>query len=411
MLLFGTHAVYLGSTGLIQLCDSAYTLVLGERLLKTGSFDLRPVVPIDPAARARMLGYVDGWNLPYQMRWYVDPDSGEMAATYGYPMGTVLLSLPWIKHDLDRGRSLIGADGAPDSAAEGEEQLRIATQVSAAIAVLFYLIARVYLPLVPAALLAVAFAFGSPVWSTMSRALWSHTWMAFWLSAAILLVSLRTTRPALGRFDAWLGVGLGTVMFLIFLSRPHGVISAAAIGLYLLFGYRKLLAVTVVTGLVWMSAWVAVCLHYFGKWQPPQIYAANLLDTRDMLERFSWVIASPSRGLLVYFPYLPVALAILFLLRKRLSGAGMLVPALVSIGGMLLVLACFRDWWAGYSYGQRYLADVLPWFVLVTAIAVRALLQAPRGWVSGASVAALAACFAFSIFVHYRGANSHDAWA
>ena len=41
------------------------------------------------------------------------------------------------------------------------------------------------------------------------------------------------------------------------------------------------------------------------------------------------------------------------------------------------VFSCYNGWHGGSSYGPRYFVDVLPWFVLATAVAVRALLDAP----------------------------------
>jgi hypothetical protein len=412
LLFFGLQSVFARSTGPIQLNDSAYALVLGEHLLKTGSFNMLELVPTEPKLRSTMLGYVESFGLPYQMRWYNDPISRELAATYGYPMGTVLFSLPWIKYDLlDNGLSFIGENGAPSAAIEGAEQFHIATQVAAAIGVLLFLIARVFLGQFVSFFLVAVFAFGSPLWSTMSRSLWSHTWMVFWLSVAILLLCLRVTRPAMAKADAWLGLTLGTAFFMIFLTRPHGAISAAAIGLLLVFNYRKLLLVTVATGMAWMVVYVTMSLHYFGKWTPPSLYSAGLLDADAVFERLGWLLASPSRGLLVTYPYIVVVMFLLALVRRQTAERTMLLPASVSVLCTLLLLSCFRDWWAGYSYTQRYLADVLPWIFLLTVIGLGVILRSKRRWLRRSLLTALVVTFAAGIFVHWRGANSFDAWA
>ena len=215
MLFDGSHRLFHGSTGMPQLCDSTYSLLAAERILTTGSANLRESIPDDPEIRGKMQGYVASGGLPYQFVHHADlRRPGEPPAIYyGYPLGSTFLSLPLLKHYLNRGLTVIRSDGSPNLDVESLLQQRIACWVSAAVVVLFYVIARFFCSPLLAALLALGFGLGSPVWSTMSRSLWSHTWMVFWLCIAVVLLLIakrRETKTWISR--SLLGVGLGTAL-------------------------------------------------------------------------------------------------------------------------------------------------------------------------------------------------------
>jgi len=211
--------------------------------------------------------------------------------------------------------------------------------------------------------------------------------------------------------DLFFGITLGTALFWTLFVRAHGIFSAAAIGLYLLLHHRRTLLFTLLTGGVWSAGLVAVSLHLFGTPTPPSVYSPDTIDGRDVLNRFVWLMVSPSRGLLVYCPYVAAVGLILIAYRKHLTDAGLLLPAGLAAAGHTALLSCYNGWHMGSSYGPRYFADLLPWFVLATAIAVRGVMNAPGfSWRKAAAVGMLVACFGWGAFVHARGANSVRAW-
>lgn len=402
------HAVYRSSTGVPQVCDSAYSMALAETLAKTGSPEMTATVPTDATARQRLPGYQGTGDLPYHIvRNPVAPER----LYYGYPYGSVVLSLPWVEHYSARGLPALDAAGHLDYAAECEIQSRIAPRVSALLVVLLYAVGRAVLPAWAAALVALGFAFGTPVWSTLSRSLWSHTWATVWLSAAIglLLAGRRVTRPT-WRSDLVLGVGLGTCLFWAAFCRQHLAISGLAVGAYLLVQNRRQLAFVGLAGGAWVAAFVGTSLYYFGSPTPPSIYAAGMLDGRDVADRFFWLMLSPSRGLLVYCPFLLVVGGMLVAFRRTLPAKPLLVPAVLAVGVHTAVFSCFVAWYAGWSYGPRYFCDVLPWFALLTILAVRGMLADPDRGRKRLAAAALAAAAVWGVWVHGRGANSAATW-
>lgn len=402
-LLLGTHAVYTSARGVVQLCDSTYSLLAAETFLKEGTLDLSRHIPADSS---KLPGYNAGSGLPYQ--FVRSPNSERIH--YGYPLGSTFLSLPWIAyHCLLKDRSTMDAAGEPRYEAEGSLQVRIASRVTAMIAVLFFVLARFYVRSVPAALLAAGFAFGSPLYSTMARALWSHTWMAFWLTAAIvMLVGLRRMKTSTWKSDLLFGIGIGTSMFWAAFCRQHAVFSAAAIGLYLLLHHRRVLVITVLGGGVWTSGLVAFSIAEFGTIQPPSVYSSGMMDGSELANRFAWLMVSPTRGLLVYCPYLVVFLALLLGARRHLTDVGLLLPAGLAFAVHSLMIASFTGWHANWAYGPRYYCDLLPWFALLAAMGVAAIPALPR--LRPLAIGSLAVCFLWGVFVHDRGANSIDAW-
>jgi hypothetical protein len=416
LLFFGAHAAYRDSTGHVQNCDSTYSLVVAEKLLAEGSVNLAGCIPVDPAARQAMQGYTPpGHDLPYQLIRHTDPrrPNDPPAIYYGYPLGSTLLSAPFVSAiESRKGLSAFHADGKPNTGVEDQLQLRIAATVSATIVALFYVMSRYFCSPWLSLLIALGFAFGSPVWSTLARSLWSHTWMVALLSGAIVtLLARRGIEQARWRSELALGVVLGSLLFWMLLTRAHGIFSAAAIGLYLLVHHRRLLGATLGTGTLWMMGLVAVSLHAFGTYSPPSVYSSETIDGRDIWNRFAWLMVSPSRGLLVYCPYLLVVGGILFVFRKHVRDAGLLLPAGVSIAALTLLLSCYNGWHMGSSYGPRYFCDLLPWFVLATVIAVQAVQSSPVSvWKKRIAAGLLTLGFAWGVFVHGRGANSVQAW-
>lgn len=393
LLFWGAHDVYKGSKGHTQISDSQYSLAVSEQLLAGNAPDLTQCVK-------------PGDAMPYQLT-----RRGE-AVYYGYPLGSSILSLPFVQRmDVSRGLSLFHLDGRLNAGMESLLQLKIAADLSAAVVVLFYVLCRFYCPPVPSAAIALAFAFGSPVWSTLSRALWSHTWMVALLSLALVLLEWRRRREnATRRTDLAFGIALGTVLFWMLFTRAHGIFSVLGIGCFLLLHHRRLLLFTGIAGALWVGAFVAISLEVFGTPTPPSVYSLATIDGHDVLNRFAWLMVSPSRGLLIYCPYLLVLGGLLVAFRDQLKDTGLLMPAGVAIATHTALFSCYDGWHMGSSYGPRYFADLLPWFVLIAAIGVRALLDAPRSARRSAFAAALVLTFAWGISVHSRGANSVKAW-
>src|SRR5262249_53343249 len=158
----------------------------------------------------------------------------------------------------------------------------------------------------------------------------------------------------------------------------------------------RLLVFTVLAGGLWAAALVLVSRAYFGSNLPPTVYTAGTIDGKDVLNRFAWLMVSPSRGLLVFCPYLVVIGVLLAGCRRHLTDSGLLLPAALAVLTHTAVFAAYSGWHGGSSYGPRYFCDVLPWFALAAAMGVGGLLKVPEAgfpWRKAVAAAALMVCF------------------
>jgi hypothetical protein len=77
-------------------------------------------------------------------------------------------------------------------------------------------------------------------------------------------------------------------------------------------------------------------------------------------------LISPSRGLLVFSPFLVAGLWVIG--RRAWRRERLWLFALAACIGMWLVHGLYIGWWGGWSYGNRYLLEVMP--ILATGVAL-----------------------------------------
>ncbi len=204
---------------------------------------------------------------------------------------------------------------------------------------------------------AAVFALATPVPANAAQALWSFTGEIFCLVLALFL-ALRS-RP----LPAWAGVAAGFA----FACRPTALVGAAAIGAALLATERRS-AVRYAAALGAVLAVVAGAqLAFYG--HPLGAYGAMNTSHRmfnaDFASGFAGVLASPSRGLLVFCPW--VLLLPLGLARRKESPAGLFAWTLASLGvaGAVVFLAASHvKWWGGWSLGPRLTTEAAPFLAL-----------------------------------------------
>jgi hypothetical protein len=211
----------------------------------------------------------------------------------------------------------------------------------------------------------------------------------------------------------------------MYFTRPQSLVSAAAIlGYLVLFQGRVFVSTLPVFGmcllaLVMWSSWA------FGQPLPPSVYGTFRPETEHLARNTCGLLISPSRGLLIFCPVLLFIAWALIRYLRALPSRRLLLPAAVAISGHFAVLACFNEWHGGCCYGPRYLTDVLPWAVLLSAQTVRGMIDyrtTSPGIGSASKLRAsafrfsrlgrtlLLVCIAWSVWIHARGAISHATW-
>lgn len=257
-----------------------------------------------------------------------------------------------------------------------------------------------------ALLVAAVYALGSCVWAISSRSLWQQTPELFFLSLGTLCL-VRGERT-------WVrGAAAGLVFAAAAACRPTAALPALAAAGYLALSDRRCLAGYLAAAMPLALGVLAYNQYYFGSlldfgqikvgaplallktgspelWQAPWVGAAGLL-------------ASPSRGLLVYSPFFAAAFAGAVIAWRdphyaRLRFLTVAIPAL-----WLPAFAWF-DWWGGWTYGYRPIVDSMPLLAVLCVPAVDLALGRPAWRL------ALAAAAGWSIFVQALGvAGYHPA--
>ncbi len=126
-----------------------------------------------------------------------------------------------------------------------------------------------------------------------------------------------------------------------------------------------------------------------------------------------------TRGLFVFVPALFFVAYLVVRYWPRLSHRSLAVLAIAVIVVHELTLTGDAKWWGGYSYGPRLSTDLVPWFVLLAILGLRAFLDDSRDAAAMSSqaralpllsrrvaLAGGALLLAAGIFINARGALS-----
>jgi hypothetical protein len=373
---FPLYLLYLGNGVLLSAPDNLPNRYLPSLILKRGTLDLSDLPPF----RSR-----EQWN--YATLWI-----GARTLS-SFPMGTAFLAVPYTA------AALAASGGATSDARVARWEKHFAALLGAASAGLLFAALRRFGD-GPAAAATAVFALATPVVTYVSQGMWSASGEVFCIVAALALV---VPRPDSGRATAAAGAVLG----LATLCRATALIPVVAVGAAL--GWRG-------RGRVrpyWVAAAVALALvagclqlwygHPLGG--HGIINARSELYGRDLPAGALGLLLSPSRGALLFFPYLlltPLAW-------RRSAGDPELrrwvgVALGVSIATWALA-ASYARWWGGWSIGPRLLTEASPFFALLT-------LPLWRSWreLRPALRAAALASVALAGATQLRGAYAPDAF-
>jgi hypothetical protein len=379
-----TSAIFLASP-VRGLTDSRYSPLVGEALLRHGSFVL------------------DQWfghrpNLTYQ----VERVGGHVY--YWFPHGGPVLATPFVWVLGRFGLSAVAPDGSYDSGGDRIVQAVLAALFMGLLAVVFLRTARLILPPRWSWFVALAGSLGTQVWSTASRVLWGDTFLVLILGAVVWLLVLHETnrRPLSAPL-------LATLLAWGYFTRPTASLAIVAVTLYVALHHRALVVSYLATGAVWIAVFVTYSWITFGTLLPTY-YRIHTFSLGTVGSGLLGILFSPSRGQLVF---VPVTLFVAYLVVRywrSLPLRRLIMPALVTVLAYVMLIAAFDQWHGGHSYGPRYLTPLVPWLVLLAALGLHALLErrAPGMRIELAAGAVLLVC---SVLVQARGACAPETWA
>ncbi len=333
------------------------------------------------------------------------------------PLGTSIYILPFVFFARVAGEDML----SPKS--DGALQNLLSAMTVGLAFLLVYLISAQYLPHIPSLSITTAFVLGSPLISTMGTALWNTNFaVLFILSALVMLVNSERNAAAMNPYL------LGFLLFSAYLCRPTALLFAVGVCVYVLVIKRgeffKLAAtfvglmlvlilhslkeygqvlpdyylLTRVPGvtrffLIGFGAVLAMTLGIFLGWKHWRVrigglllvgfailiwflvrqrFLAGSLVSAELLWRMIrgmyGNLFSPSRGLVVFSPYLILTwlglpLAFARVRRKPLFW--------LTIGWLMIHLVVISKpfrWWGGHCFGSRFFTEAFPGVILLTLI-------------------------------------------
>ncbi len=386
--------VFLASP-VLQMNDSQYSMLTAESLLRNHTPDLSSYsiknyqadLPFDTIA---------GRNA-YQL----ERTNGRLL--YGFGHGSSFLSLPFVALMDIAGVSPATPDKKYNLAGEVIVQKVLAALLMASLVIVFFWTALLALNWRWSAIVAIGAGLGTQVWSTASRGMWAHTWEMMLGGLVVYLLFASALRRSSVR-----PIALATLLSWMFFVRPVGAVPVVIVSIYILVCHRAELVPYALAGIAWLLAFIAYSLRIFGT-VVPYYYVSN--DPHGLGIHFGsglyGTLLGPSRGIFIFSPIFAVVIFLALRYWRTLPNRALAVVALCAIAATAVASAAHPEWWGGYSYGPRLLADAVPWFVLLAISAVAAMPDRRRA--IGSPAIGLGTFLLFvSVIINAHGALSFE---
>jgi len=242
-------------------------------------------------------------------------------------------------------------------------EMEVASFLLAVTAVMMYFIARRFLPVKRAVLLALLFALATSAYSVAGRAVWQHT-PSMLLLTIIIYMLLRAggghdPRPSLA---GWVGLPVA----LAYTVRPTDALFVAVFTLYVAVRHRRYLVYYLLAAAPVAVAFIAYDYSVYHTLFSPY-YRSDLIgfypqNWPKMAMALAGNLISPSRGLLVFTPVFLFAIVSMLRMKWKVPLAPWL--AVLALAHWIVVSSYISNWWAGHSYGPRFFTDITPIFAL-----------------------------------------------
>jgi hypothetical protein len=241
--------------------------------------------------------------------------------------------------------------------------------------------------------------------------LWADTWGMLLLG--IVVYMLLAHEVARRRINP---IVLATLLSWMYFVRPTYAVPILAITAYLFIFHRNLLWRFLGTNALWLLGFIVYSWSHF-RAPLPHYFMPKRLSFGSFWVAMAGNLVSPSRGLFVYVPLLFFVAYILIRYWRHVRLHKLVYLSLTVIAGFLVVVSGFEPWWAGASFGPRYTAPLVPWFVLLAILGVNAMLESNQEQHLAGSRSSLRSqlilgglLLGASILTNAVGAISNDAW-
>jgi hypothetical protein len=259
-----------------------------------------------------------------------------------------------------------------------------------------------------------AFAFATSAWSTASRALWEHGPSILFLAIALLALDRVFSRNRADHAHAtnalWLPLLAGLALAAAVTMRPTNAVALVLGTILVLWKTPARAQAAYVAGvLAVFIPWTLITLHSYGTLLQPYDQASKLGLSSTFFESVAAQLISPSRGLLIFSPIVLVAVAGALIAWRRKSVTSLEVLCAVAVPCYVVAIALFPVWWAGTSFGPRFMTETLPFLFVLSlpfvnwVIAWRAEQSARRPLTYRIAVVGAVALLACSVLINAQG--------
>ena len=303
-----------------------------------------------------------------------------------FPLGTPVFSIPVVAIV-----KLFGGNMVDD---EFLTQKFICLMVAIGLFLMLYRIGRLFLSDLAAIGISAVFWFGTSFSSVLGTALWSQN-----IPTLIALFAIYHAIYAYENKSNINWIYLGVLLFFVYFCRPpFSLLSPVLLLFVATYSWRRAFGAGIVLATL-LCIFFVFWYQELGKYLP-DYYKPTRLTAPHFWKALAGVLVSPSRGLLVFSPFLwiPIITANRWVSSAKAYwryGVFVLWPVL-----LLLVISTFHDWYGGCSYGPRYMSDVLPGIYVTYVIFLKIYFVKPRRLTK----LLLIVTAMFSVYVHvYKG--------
>lgn len=376
--------------------DARYFVLLSQTLFDLQTFSLNSYsIPLrkHPVDKKRLYPNSPS-NLSSEYTNQLEVIDGKLF--HYFPPGTPVLSIPLVKVLNVLGFSAVDERGKFNQREEVLMQAIIAAFLMALATALFFKMANICLSDTMSVIVALAASFGTQVWSTASRGLWSHTW-------GLLIVSFIIYRLLLeveGKKGFNVAVLASLTSWLYFI-RPTFAVVILCISVYVFVKNRNFIPYAAI-GILWLGLFIGYSWYNFQQ-TLPNYYLERTFSFSNFHYSLATNLFSPSRGLLLYVPISGCILVLTIARFSRMQPRSLTILALTVIAAHLTVISLPRNWGGGNCYGSRLTTELVPWFVLLSIL----ILRLGTNRMQRVSLCIL---FCLSIFVNGRGALNFETW-
>jgi len=370
----------------IQSGDSGLVLYQSVNLIEHGTLDVNNYEPI-----------VDGWPA-YQVGHRLVSRFPYGTALLVTPITAAVLAISWL-FGLDIPQNM--HNYRPIELEKLIASFVVSLAVLLMVLVAYEMLQRRFVAIITGLL----FAFATSAYSTASRALWQHGPLLLTSTAGLLFLLKGRRKPR------WIAASSLPLAF-GYLIRPSSLIFLGFVALLVLTSYRRQFPLFILGAVIVIVPSIIYNLAIFHSVLIP-LYGTDSPLLGGIQPTFLTALAanlvSPARGILVYSPI--VLLSIYGLWLRRRSRDRLVIVAIFAIIIYLLLISDISTWYAGASYGPRYMIDVLPFlfYLMIPAIgdvvSLRRFIHVP-----GITILAvlLFVTAGWSVFVNARGAIAWD---